>query len=143
MKTHIVFFDANFLLVPAQFGIDVFEQLEELIPRPWKIIIIKPVIEELEKKKARNPHRVKLIRQINLAFQILEQKKYELLSIPRPMNQLVDDVLLNAALAAQNSKPNNIIYIATNDKELRAKCKKKRIRVIYLRKLKYLNLEIE
>ncbi len=48
MKTRILL-DANFLMVPAQFRLDIFEKIMEIMSEPYELVTIKPVMSELEK----------------------------------------------------------------------------------------------
>ena len=44
-----VYMDTNFLLIPGQFKVDVFEQLRELMDQPFKVVVLKQSVEELKR----------------------------------------------------------------------------------------------
>ena len=131
----------NFLLLPVQLGFDIYAKFEEIIPLPRKIVIITPIIEELELKRDKYPEKRKFAQQLKMAFQLLNLHPYHKLEVSRSPNELVDDILLNSAINEQVSHPNHKIYLATNDKELRRKCKNAKISCIYLRKLQKLGID--
>ena len=138
MLIHI-FLDANFLLVPSQLLIDIYSEFERLIPKPWEIIVISAIFTELEKKISDFPNSNKLKKEYKLAQELLEQNQYILMKKERKQHQAVDDLLIEQLLLFQ--KEEKFVYLATNDKKLRNKCKLKKIPTIYIRQNKKLDCD--
>lgn len=120
--------DANFILIPFQFNVDIFAEFERILGGKYEIEIPKKVIEELEylskgaegrdKMNARSA--LKMIK----GFEIVEGGKGN-----------TDEVILSLA----RSRPNTII--CTNDKVLKREARKKQIPVIYLRQKRRLEID--
>ena len=138
--TKYVFLDANFLLIPVQLKIDVYQEIDDLIPRPYTLVILQAVFDELDKKKERRKYKSRFSKDYAMARQILESKTYEILEVPKPGNVLVDDFILEQALKQANSEDVEV-YVATNDKELKRKCKEAGVSTIYVRKGKRLEIQ--
>jgi uncharacterized protein len=137
--TIFLFLDANFLLIPAQINVDIYSEFNRLVPKPWEIVIISAVFSELEYKISSFSQKTKLKREYTLARQLLECHPFRLIESERVPNQLVDDLLLKTAFNYGNDE--NIVYICTNDKELRKKAKIMKLRTIFIRQQKYLETE--
>ncbi len=137
--TIYIFLYANFLLIPAQNNYDIYSDFENLVPKPYKIIILSAIFKELEYKIERLLNKTKLKREYKFAIQILEKYNFERLEIERKKGQIVDDLIVETALTYKSEK--NIVYIATNDKELRNKCKKMNIKSIFLRQKRKIAIE--
>ncbi len=116
-----VILDSNFLMVPFQFGIDIFQELKRILDVRYEVIVPKCVIEELErlsKKKAK----AKAALQLAKGLQLIECSGND-----------VDDFLYKIA--------SKTVIICTNDKNLKEKIRKKGSPVIYLRQKKYLDID--
>jgi rRNA-processing protein FCF1 len=135
----LIFLDANFLLIPAQNFVDIYSQFSELIPNPWKLVIISAIFDELEKKINQYPNKTKLRREYQLSRQILEKQDYQLEKVTKESTAYVDDILLKKAVEMKHK--GNVVYIATNDGELRKKCRSNEIHAIFLRQKKKLEVE--
>ncbi|MHA2002131.1 MAG: type II toxin-antitoxin system VapC family toxin [Promethearchaeota archaeon] len=134
--TEHIFIDANFLLVPVQLKIDIYREFENLVPKPYELIVISAVFRELNEKIASLPPTAKFRREHRFALQLLERNNFREIKSERKEHQLVDDLILEEAIKDQNA--GNDVYIATNDKELRGKCRNHRIRSIFIRKQQFL-----
>ena len=135
----VIFLDANFLLVPSQFSIDIYTEFKRLLPPPCEFVIVTAIFDELDKKIANSPAKTKLARQYRMARQLLDRHPYRVIKKARNSGQLVDDLLLEQACNARGK--NNMVYLATNDKQLKYKCIRKGIRVVYIRQKKFLDIE--
>ncbi|MFH1770370.1 MAG: PIN domain-containing protein [archaeon] len=128
-----VILDTNFLLIPGQFNVNVFAEIEHLLGKSVKLCIIDKTIEELNKitvlGKAKDAAAAKLGMALTGAY--LKQKSLKIL--PSFPNRSVDDAIV--------AKSNKKIYIATQDKELQRRVKNKGAQVIALKQKKYLILE--
>jgi rRNA-processing protein FCF1 len=127
----IVIFDSNFLLLPAQIKLDIYKELPLLFEDTIQIYIYACLFAELEKKICTLPQEAKLRREYRFSRELLNLQKYELIDQHPQIGQTVDDFLVG--VATQLLKQTKLIYIATNDQELRKKCEKKKIGTIFLR----------
>ncbi|MEM1602192.1 MAG: 30S processome protein Utp24 [Candidatus Bathyarchaeia archaeon] len=124
-----VIFDTNFLLLPIQFKIDVFSEIEGLIGR-FEPIVLSITVEELRRLLDRGSEKVR--RQALSAMSLVERCKIMQANI-RP-GENYDDVLLRVA------KEENCI-VATNDRELRRKLRENNITTIFLREKARLQID--
>ncbi len=113
-----VVLDSNFLLLPFQFRIDIFVELDRLLDVRHEVYVTKGVVEELKKIKSKHARGALAIAN---KLRVIETEGS------------VDEALLK--LASKN------IIIATNDKVLKEKIRKKGAPVIYLRQRKYLAID--
>ena len=135
-----IYLDANFILTPATLNIDIYKQLEINFPKTFELIVLSAIFTELEDKIRKFPRKTKLKQEYQLCRAILEQQKYTLIQHERQhLGKLVDDLLLDYVL--NSAKKGQDVYIATNDKELRRKCRNHKIKVIFVRQKKYLEIE--
>ncbi len=119
-----VIVDTNFLMLPAQFGIDIFTQVDEAVDRKTEFIVLDSVVAEVERKvsKATGSKEKRLLRvttELMKRCRVVEVED-DLAGMP------VDDQVLEYAKKVSG-------VIATNDKELRAKARKFEIPLLILR----------
>lgn len=135
-----IFLDANFVLTPSTLNVDIYEQLKINFPNSFELVVLSAIFTELEEKIKRYPRKTKLKQEYQLCRAILEQQKYTLIQCERQYpGKLVDDLLLEYAI--KSFKQGKNVYIATNDKELRRKCRDNKIKVIFVRQNKFLEIE--
>ncbi|MFH1590203.1 MAG: PIN domain-containing protein [archaeon] len=128
-----VIIDTNFLLIPAQFNVNVFAEIDRVVLESHNLYIIDKTIEELNKisvlGKTKDAQAAKL--GMALLGSYLKQKSLKMLAcFPQ---KSVDDAIV--------AKSNKKIYIATQDKALKKRVKAKGATVITLKQKKYLVLE--
>ncbi len=139
-----VILDANFLLVPSQFHIDIYNELRMQLSGTLQILIIPEVLEELNRKSLETTS-TKFIRHVKMAMEILDRyqlnfpKIFKKTQRNNSKNLPVDDYLISIAQNLHGGK-DEIVFIASNDKELRKKASKRGIRTIYLRQKKFLEI---
>lgn len=114
----IVLLDTNFLVLPTQFRIDIFNEIKEKLPTA-KLATIPQVVRELEKLGKRGSPALQMIKKFNV--KIIEA------------NGKADDALLELA-----EKRNALL--CTNDRELKKRAIAKGIAVIFMRKRKTLEV---
>lgn len=114
-----VFLDANFFLIPFQYGVDIFSELEDLVPGS-EIFTLNSVKVELEGL-------AKSDRNAKAALGLLEKVKIE------HSEGTADKALFEL------SSPGNIV--CTNDKVLKEKIRRNGAPVIYLRQKSYLAVD--
>lgn len=121
MPPRAVILDTNFLLIPFQFKIDIFRELEYVIEYSHSYVVSSKTIKELKKLS-------KLIGKngmaARLALKLVEanDKKIEIIE----NNNYVDDWIVDFA------KKNNAI-VCTNDSELRRRLREAEIKVIAMK----------
>ena len=119
--------DTNFVLIPAQFGVDIYAEIGRIIDGGYELYILDKTLTELDDiiengKGAAKPH-------AKLALAILEAKK------PKTLKTTSKDYVDNIILGLKG------YIVATQDKELKLKLKKNGVQVIVLRQKKYLMLD--
>tara|TARA_Y100000310_G_scaffold22495_1_gene21593 strand:+ start:883 stop:1284 length:402 start_codon:yes stop_codon:yes gene_type:complete len=133
MKTIIL--DTNFLLIPAQFKVDIFEEMKRIMTTPYKLRIMAKTIDELNNiinNKSERKQTAKDKTAAKIALQLIV--KYKIVKILSSKDLNVDNLILNTA-----TKTSHIV--ATQDINLKRKLKEKRIPLIILRKKQYLELQ--
>lgn len=121
-----IILDSNFLTIPYQFNIDIFEEIDRIMGEDYELITLDGVIEELEELK-------KSLGKDAIAAKIgLELIKKKNVKVIKTREKNVDNTIIK--IADKNT------IVATNDKELRQRLKNKNIKTIYLRNKKYLEM---
>ena len=125
-----IILDTNFLLIPFQFNVDIFAEIDRICVFKYKVYVLDKTIDELNKitKDKKQSGKNKLA--AKLALQLLKAKNVNIIKTTKDL--LVDDLLVE--IADKNT------IIATQDIELKRKLKKKRIKLIILRAKKRLIL---
>jgi rRNA-processing protein FCF1 len=135
----VVILDANFILVPAQLKLDIYSQLGLLGIEPFEVYVYRATIIELEHKIQQDLTQKTLQREFRLAKQLLTTRSHKMIEQARDFAQPVDDWLIDRALELKTE--GKTVYLATNDKQLRQKCKQNDIKSIFVRGLKKLVVE--
>jgi len=125
-----VILDSNFLFIPSQFQVDVFEELSNLLNRRFDPVLLSPTYRELlEIAEKGSP---KMRQQASLALKFAE--KCRVVRVEKGLKETHDDVIVR--VAADWGCP-----VATNDRELRKRLRNMRVPVIFLRQRHRLELE--
>jgi rRNA-processing protein FCF1 len=114
-----IILDTNFLMLPIQFKIDIFAEIEMLVEGKYELCIMEGTIKELETlsgSKGKDSVPAKL------ALELIERRGIKTLKAKKSH---VDDAILE--VAGKNTA------VATNDRKLIKKLKDKNIKVVYLR----------
>jgi rRNA-processing protein FCF1 len=114
-------------MIPFQFNIDIIDELEKTLPS-FRLIVPSFVIDELIGLKKNK--KVKIRVNAGVAIKIADSPKIKIKKIHLDKYESVDDALLRISKV-----------LATNDKELREKARKKGITIIYLRQKRYLAID--
>ncbi len=122
-----ILLDTNFLLIPSQFKVDIFSEIDRIIETNYNICILDKTIDELN--NVVNKAKGKDKKAAQLALQLIEHKKPEIISTE---TTYVDQAILDIV--------DKDYIVATQDKELKKQLKEKGIPVIILRQKKYLQL---
>ncbi len=114
--------DTNFLMLPNQFGIDIFEYLKY-----HEVCTLSSCVDELKKigrQKGKDSVSAKI------ALRLIEQNKIEIIN----SEERADKAILNYAMKEK-------CIVGTNDKALIKALKKNGIRIIRLKQKRYLTEE--
>ena len=127
-----IYLDTNFLLIPAQFGVDIYEEIENVCDFSYKIYILDRVIDEIDKiiveQKGKKKSAAKLAKSI--LNKKIKEKSLNIITFSK--EEVVDDILVS--LIDKNT------IIATSDKELKERVKKAGGAVMIFRAKKYLQI---
>lgn len=125
-----IILDTNFLLIPSQFNVDIFTEIDKLILAKYKLYILDKTIDELKKIISDKKQSLKNRNAAKLALQLIKAKNVHIIKTKKDL--LVDALLIE--IADKNT------IIATQDMALKRKLKKKNIKLIVLRAKKRLIL---
>jgi rRNA-processing protein FCF1 len=122
-----ILLDTNFLLIPYQFKVDIFTQIDKISTFKYELFILDKTLEELkkivEKQKGKNKEAAKI------ALKLVSIKNIGI--IKTKGNDRTDDVILDTA-----SKDDFIVV--TQDKDLKRRLINQSVSVIVLRHKKML-----
>jgi hypothetical protein len=122
-----ILLDTNFLLIPAQFKVDIYSEIARICNFQYELYVMDKTIIELNniinEGKGKNREAAKL------AKSILEAKK------PKILKTSAEDYVDNIILGLKG------YIVATQDKALRSMLKKHNVKTIVLRQKNHLVLE--
>ena len=125
-----ILLDTNFLLIPAQFKVDIFSEIERICNFNYKLYILDKTIEELnniiEKQRGKNREAAKL------ALKLIKLKKISIIKTEETLT--TDNLIIKKADKKE-------FIVATQDKFLKKQLKIKNTPLIVLRQKKRLLLE--
>jgi len=126
MKRKILL-DTNFLLIPYQFKVDIFTQIDKISIFKYKIFILDKTLQELnkivEEQKGKNKDAARI------ALKLISIKDIEV--IKTESNKNTDDTIYGIALKDD-------FIVATQDKDLKRKLVNQGCKVIILKQKKIL-----
>jgi rRNA-processing protein FCF1 len=125
-----VILDSNFLFIPSQFQIDIFEGLMALLNQKFEPIILSPTHKELQRIAESGPPKMR--QQALLALRLAE--KCRVVEVEQSFRETPDDVI--ARVAAEWRCP-----VATNDRALRKRLRDNNVPIVYLRQRSRLEME--
>jgi rRNA-processing protein FCF1 len=129
-ETVKVVLDANFLFVPSQFSVDIFEELSNLLNRRFEPILLSSTMQELQ--GLAESASLKIRKQALLAIRLAEKCRF--VSVEKSLNESYDDVIVR--VASEWKSP-----VGTNDRELRKRLRKNGAPVIFLRQKRRLEMD--
>ena len=125
-----VILDSNALLVPLQFKIDVFSDLERLLNRSFEVILLSSVKRELEALARKGSPKMRK----NASYALKLAKKCRYVEVNFPASELTDDVIVK--IAEEWKSP-----VFTNDRQLKQRLRDISVPVIYLRQKSRLDID--
>jgi len=124
-----IILDTNFLLIPAQFKVDIYSEIQKLADFRYELHILDKSIDELNKIAQEQKGKVK--RDVKLVLSMIEQKirdgEVSIIDTSDD-NRLVDDIIVSLEKE----------IVATQDIDLQKRLKAKKVRIISMRQKKYL-----
>ncbi len=118
MKQKIII-DTNLTMAPSQFNIDIYEEL-----KGYDLFVLDKTIDELNKLKKNNKTKI----EAEVALKLLERNNVDIIDT-KNIKKDVDSILVDKS---------DEYIIATQDKELQERIKKKNNRkVMFLRQKRY------
>jgi len=117
-----IILDTNFLTIPYQFNVDIFEEINRIMEEDYELITLDKVVEELKKmKKGKDTIAARI------GLELIEKKNIKVIKTDE---KKVDNAIVK--LADKNTT------VATNDRDLRRRLKNKNVKVLYLRSKKHI-----
>ena len=127
-----IYLDTNFLLIPIQFKVDIFGEIDRICDFPKEICVLSESLDELKnivlKQKGKSREAAKIALQI--IAKGVKQKSLNITAFSK--EEGVDDILVELA--------DKDTIIATQDQELKRRIKTKGGKIIILKSKKYLQL---
>jgi rRNA-processing protein FCF1 len=119
------------------------EEIRMKLEGKLKFIIYQQIFDELEAKRKREPKATKFSRLLDSSLSYLEKNKatfeIDILQDVKKSNELTDEFLLRKSLELKNK--GYLIFLATNDSELRRNARISELSTIFLRQKKFLSIE--
>ncbi|HID91122.1 TPA: 30S processome protein Utp24 [Candidatus Bathyarchaeota archaeon] len=126
-----VIIDSNFLFIPMQFKVDIAEEIPNLLNRRVKLVVPRPVYEEVERVAKCGTEKER--RQGAIALEI-GKRSCEIIDVKLMPGETVDGLIVR--LARELGCP-----VATNDRKLRKRLRESNIPVIFLRQRSHLAVD--
>lgn len=126
MKTIIL--DTNFLLIPAQYKVDIFSEIDRICHFNYKLAIFDKTLDELKKIRGKKESKSN----VNLTLKLIKAKGLNILNSDLK-DKTVDMAILGYAALSQS-------IVATQDSALKQSLRAKQVKIITLRQKKYLIL---
>jgi rRNA-processing protein FCF1 len=124
-----IILDTNFLLIPAQFGVDIFSEIERIMDKPYELCIVDSTLDELEKIQKTASGRDK--RAAALALQLITKKGIKALKTEKNLN--TDKLIVELSKSLD-------CLVATQDRALKRILKQKNTKLIVLRQKRFLKV---
>ncbi len=127
-----VILDTNFLAVPAQFGVDIFSEIERVLERRVEFVLLESTVREIDLKGGLGAGKTDA-KVFRIAKDLIQ--RCTVVKVPESSTAMpVDDQLLEYAISVKGA-------LATNDRELRTRARECRVPVLLLRGKKRVVLE--
>ena len=124
-----IILDSNALLVPLEFKIDIFEELENVVNTAMKPILLSPILDEIEKIARESSPKMRK----NATYALKLAERCEIVRIDEA-DMPADDAIVK--VANERKCP-----VFTNDRALRKRLRNINVPVIYLRQKSRLEID--
>jgi rRNA-processing protein FCF1 len=124
-----VILDSNFLFVPFQFQVDIFEELGKVLGKA-EPVVLSTTLEELNSLRGRRSEKMR--RQASAAIKLAERCR--IVEVERGSDESFDDVVLRMAKKWK-------CLVATNDADLRRRLRESDMPVVFLRQKSHLEVD--
>lgn len=131
MSMKKILLDTNFLLIPAQHGVDIFDEIDRICDFNYELLVPAVVIWELKKLSEKG----KAKGAAKLALRIIERKNLRILESKTKTLKNADKIVLDTANKDE-------FIVATQDKLLKNLLRQKKVPLIVLRQKNHLELLI-
>lgn len=132
-KKKTVLLDTNFLLIPAQFRVDVFAELQRLCGFSYELAVLAATLAELNGIVNDKNASAKDRAATKLGLQLIKAKNVTVIKAERKVFKSTDKAILGFATQGRGS-----VVVATQDRLLREKLKSAGVAVIVMRQKHYL-----
>lgn len=125
-----IILDANFLFIPIQFKLDIFDELPKILNQKFIPIVLSSTVKELQGLTKSNS--LKIQKQAKSALKLVD--KCYVIHNEKSVNETFDDVIVR--ISTEWKCP-----VATNDRNLKKKLRSQGLPVIYMRQKKRLEVD--
>jgi len=147
-----IILDTNFLLIPGNFKVDIFSEIEKIVNFKYELIILDKSLEELNNIILKPKKAVKGADKgaVKVAFSLIENLRNNgKLNILPSKGHVDDDIVglasreksIEGGKGTYNNAYKPEIMVATQDQGLKRRLREMGIRRIVLKKKKYLAIE--
>lgn len=126
--------DTNFLMIPSSLGVDILSEIDRICDFRYDLAVVRQTIDELKKISELQSGKHKAA--ARLALQIIKNNNINIIETTCTTN--ADDAIISLL---EQKRVGAGFIVATQDKELKKRIKKKGCPLIVLRQKKYLWLE--
>jgi rRNA-processing protein FCF1 len=124
-----IFIDTNFLMMPGRLKVDVFSAISAIVPEKPEFIVLEESVRELE--QIAQAQRTKQLDRLAARLGVFLIKQQHLKTVRGSGN--CDQLLLDHARKGE--------YVATQDKGLKMRLRKKGVHILTLRQKKHVIIE--
>jgi len=128
MKKIII--DTNFLMIPFQFKIDIFSEIEKIVLEPYSLYIVDKTIDELNKIINEQKGKDKTYAKMATTFIKLNKIKIINSNDENTKDNYVDDIIVKIV--------DKDYIVCTQDKELKKRVKEKKAKIIEMKQRNHL-----
>lgn len=143
MSKNAVIIDSNFILLPFQFKIDYFNEINLKMEGKTCFIIYKQILDELESKSRRQSKTTKFQLQLKSSLRYVDsnQERFNIKIINKVKSEFetTDEFLIKRCIDLKEKDWR--VFLATNDSKLRKEVNRLGISTIFLRQKKYLTFD--
>ncbi len=132
-----IILDTNFLLIPAQFNVDIFSEIRRIAEDRYRLFIVDKTLDELDNIIAlqKGKHKSAAMLAKSIAAKLIKSGELNIIKTGKTERLLnVDDLILKMANSCDYA-------VATQDVALKRKLRQNNVALIVLRQKKYLEMQ--